>query len=214
MAHKATICSVFIIAAVITARLGPISSGGTPAPPTASNLRCFIDALEACPHFASTWDTVAESVKDCGVPQDIDLDSWKQLLDLSTRAGMKSRIALQTHPVCKKKAHFDLMVKAYGYDSDLFTRTRVYVYMVQLFPEDPRTPRFGLLLLLETWNSPWPDGIDLHGMSPREALSMEIGNLWTDVEDERITPERCGTLLSQSDRWTYDAENQQWSVKK
>lgn len=213
MSRKATLCSVFIIATALAVRFGPISSGGTTAPPSATSLKCFIDALDACPQTASTWEVVADCVKDCGVPEDIDLDSWKQLLDLSTQAGMKSRIALQTHPVCKKKAHFDLMVKAYAHDSDLFTRVRVFFYMAQWFPEDPRTPRFGLLLLLENWNAEWPEGVSLRCVSPRDGLTMEVEKLWQILEHRELTPEFCGTLLSQSDRWSYDETSRQWSVK-
>lgn len=204
---------VVLVCCALAAGFASTTRAGDSDPLPDAKLRCFINALDACPEFAATWKDVEACVKDCGIPDDIDLATWKRLLEISAKSGLKSRVALQTHAVCQNKAYFDVMVSILGYESDAFTRCRVFAFMSEHFRDDPRTPSYGLLLLLDLWNAEWHDGIDARGNSPRDVVALEFMQIWEDSLSLEITAEQCGTLLSKSKTWTYDKSEEIWSAK-
>ena len=180
--------------------------------PSESQSTAFFKGIEDRPNAITRWDEVRSDALAQGVTDQINIETWRRLLEAAAKSGLKSRIAIQLHPIRQQRAYFDEMVHVLGYDSDLFTRCRVFGFMVESYPDDPRTPKYGLLLLLESWNASWPDGINLHGNSPRETIELMLNNLWLSTSFGEFTPEKCGQLLTQSNKWSFDKSDSKWRV--
>jgi hypothetical protein len=180
--------------------------------PSDSEIAVFLKTIEDRPRFVERWDEVRSDAAAQAIKDDISPESWRRLLRAAANAGLKSRSTVQLHPRCREKAYFDDMVHEFGYDSDFFTRGRVLGFMVERYPDDPRTARFGLLLLLEGWNASWPNGINLHGNSPRDAIELVVMKQWIGISYGDLTPEKCGQLLAQSEKWAFDKGAKKWRV--
>jgi hypothetical protein len=201
--------------------------------PTADQIQAFFRAVEdgrgdIDNWWKVDWAKLQPLAAEQNISEQMSLESWSQFVKAAAKTGLKSRMVLQAHPLLKQRPYFDEFVHVLGYDSDLFTRFLVFVTMDRLYPDDPRTPKFGLLLLLDAWNGKWPDGIDLRGNSPRDQLQLEVGSQWegprpapngqgsegTFGSEILPTPERCAQLLSQSDKWVFDSTIKKWKAKK
>jgi len=193
--------------------------------PSADQIQAFMAAVEERREGVENWEQVQPLAALHNISDQMSLESWSRVVNVAAKSGLKSRMALLVHPLLKQRPYFDQIVHILGYDSDLLTRYYVFVNMCKLSPADPRTPKFGFLLLLDAWNGKWPDGIDMRGNSPREQIQTTILGRWqgpkvtmnTQIAGtfglEGVTPERCAQLLSQSDKWVFDQSDQRWKVK-
>jgi hypothetical protein len=176
-----------------------------------ADMKSFLKSIEGQKDFVQSWTSVEQAAKARHVAEEIGLSDWKRLLEMSRTAGIKSRCALELHPSLKKPQYFDELIHSFGHDSDLFTRARVFSFMQSLDGANARCPRFGLLLLLESWNDSWPESIELHGNSPRDVLLLELSKQW-NIPPGKLTADICGKILSQSNEWAFNKALGKWSI--
>lgn len=181
---------------------------------TMDNWRQFFARVESRKEIPTTWAAVSDEAKSSSIEEDISITDWIAILRLTKDYGFTSRAIIQLHPALKDRAFFDVMVGVLGYDSDLFTRGRVYAFMAERYPEDPATARFGLHLLLDAWSGKWPVGIDGHGNSPRETISLIVKRQWQLNATESITPAVCAHLLVHQGKWHFDRTSSKWTVQE
>lgn len=175
-----------------------------------SSVDAFVRAIDGLDTFPSQWKDIRHLAAKNGLEGDIPLEVWKSLLVTTGKGSLKSRHAVQLHPMMRKRAYFDLMMHEFGQDSDLFTRWCAFEYMKEFFPDDLKCPKYGLLLLLDSWNEErFPEGITLHGELPRDVALLSIGSQWHLVVGT-LTPERIARLLVESNKWRFDRKTSTW----
>jgi hypothetical protein len=208
-----SLASAFFLLIAVTSNCDGQGPAETDAP-SDRQIGAFFKAIEDCSDAAQRWDQVRGEALAQGIKDEIGAETWRRLLRAAAKSGLKSRIAIQIHPICRQRPFFDEMVHELGYDSDFFTRVRVLAFMVERYPDEPRTAKFGLLLLLEGWNASWPKHINLRGNQPRDAIMLTIMKQWDSLSFNEITPEKCAQLLAQSEKWSFDKGEKKWRVPK
>lgn len=172
----------------------------------------FFDSLEQRDSVVSKWSEIERDAEHAGVGKSVSMRQWRSLLAISLSKGMKSRVALLRHPCMHNEDYCRQAIAYFGPTVDAFTRMCLFEVMREQFPSDPKTPEFGLRLLIDLWNASWPPGIDLKGYSPGETIALSLESEWDINGVFHFAPDKCKELLDSRRAWKYDTSLKQWTV--